>query len=267
MKSILFLVLLTFSAWTSSVQATIPPSQFMLKYMAQKRASLKTLKSRSMVMGLQGDSSGAVHFRQTTWYSAETGTLLSWATDDSDRKLYIAVRKADRFTPIASLLFGADYVRSSGQLKDLKIPILTEPELLSLPDEEERRAAEKTHFLRHKSQMVWVVGDREGSRPGLWLQKDTFLPLRLLYSRPDDGRSVEVSTDYYKFAKDFAYPHYLMVGTPGGAPELREEWLEAVPNAELGKWPEKATTGFTEAGNAAPSAVRELIQQYYMTLR
>ena len=92
------------------------------------------------------------------------------------------------------------------------------------------------------------------------MEKDTFVPMRLLTS------DLDIRYERYRYTHEYPYPRAIFLYS--GATGLMEDDLtEFAVNPSKSEWKDVVATGFTEAGNAAPSGVRELIRKYYETLR
>ncbi|MGZ3709259.1 MAG: hypothetical protein ACXWPM_11015 [Bdellovibrionota bacterium] len=263
-----FGTLIMIALWAPAAWAYVPPSQFIIKTLIGKHAAVKGVKIHSTVSAMEGDRATEVRFKETTVYSPETGVLASWATDEADHKLYFFERKVGAFTPIDELLFGNDLSAATRMLRARHIPIKTEEELLALPNEDERRAAEEETFMRWKATFAWIIGaPKSASNPQLWIEKDTFLPLRFIYDRPVDDSTREVQFEAFRFYHEFPFPRATLV-LKGGSALLRDDLVDVAVNPEPAQMKvAREPTGYTDAGNAAPGPVRDLIREYYETIR
>jgi hypothetical protein len=251
--------------------AYVPPSHFLVKTLAAKKAGAKAVRYRTVVQALEGGHPSGPRFRQLTVYDFGTHVLRSTAQDDQGHDLYVIERRLGMAgsAPLADyLIFENQAALVELQLKSVGIPIRTEEDLASLPDEEARVKAERTFLSRWKSDVAWVVGERGKPDAQLWLEKDAFLPLRLAARR--DGEEYELRFDGFRFTREVPFPRAvtLLKGVAESArPALREELTEVNLVSSAPELRTAATPGFTEAGNSADSAVRDLIQAYYQYLR
>jgi hypothetical protein len=260
-----FAILLALSpaAW-----AYVPPSQFLVKTLVTKHGGIKGVRIRSIVSGMDGEKASGAVFKETTWFDSAKRLLRSWATDEADHKLYVIERPADALTAADQLLLDSDPRAVMTMLKTHGVPVKSEEELLALPTEEDRRSAETLALARFNGGVDWVIGRRGKPEPQLWLEKDTFLPTRFLMSETD-GSLEELQFGSYRFYREFPFPRSITVLGKTGAPVLRDELTDltvspAKLEAEL-KTPVQA--GWTDAGNSAPAALRDLIRSYYEQLR
>jgi len=247
----------------------IPPSQFLIKTLVGKHASTKGIRIRSVVTAL--DSSGKpleARFRVINSFDPVTRVLRSWATDASDQKLYRVERQPSEQKPITFLTLDSSLPDVTRVLMDRGIPIRTEEELLKLTTAEERRNAEVLSLRRWKKSPTWVIGRIEKNEPQLWLEKDSFLPLRFVFKPVGEDPSREIQLEGYRFYQGFPWPKLITVLGENDTPLMQEEVFEvtfATPLPEM-----KGSVdpqGFTEAGNSLPSATRALIGSYFQTLR
>jgi len=150
------------------------------------------------------------------------------------------------------------------------IPVRTEAELRALQGETERRKAERTYLRRWEGRHTWVIGDPDPSRtsPQLWVEKDSFLPIRVILP-PEagyGGARTELKFSLFRFTGGFQYPGRIDLEEES-KPVLRADLdrIEIVTqNRQLKR---EAPDGFTERGQSASSGVRDLIERYYRVLR
>jgi hypothetical protein len=271
-----------FAIWagTTVAWAYIPPSDFLLKTLARKHQGYKRIQVKTQVSQL--DHAGqptSVRFVEQTAYSPATGILKSWASDDHGTLLY-ATEHSDRTLPAAAvLLFESRSARLIEALKAKGLPIETEAELAALPTEDDRHAAEKEGLARWNHTVAWVIGTQTPVEPAnaakknppvpeLWLEKDTFFPLRLMIALQDGDSSLgDLQFDSYRFYNEFPYPRVVTWVMNGKDPTLRGEVLDAGADSgpDLSKQP--LHEGWTPAGESASGSLRDLINGYYRTFR
>lgn len=252
-------------AWASPVWAYIPPSEFILNQYVQKRAGLKSVKLRSRVTLYESERLGATHFRTTTAFSAEQGILRTWVSDDQDRKLYVAERTARNWSPLIALLLEPNLSEVTKALRAKKIPIQPTEELLKISSEDLRRESELTYLSRFQGQPAWVVARSLKGGAQYWVDKDTFFPLRLIFDRSLDNDTYDVRFEPFRQGKELSIPRAILVARGNDKLFFREEFTEVIPNFPLPPLGQ-AASGFTEAGNAIPSELRNLILQYIESL-
>ena len=257
----LVLVLLSTPAW-----AYIPPSSFILKSLSAKHANLKGLRVRSQVTVMDGDKPGTTRFKAITFYNPQTDTLHAYAYDDRNQKLYSMERRLETATGADALLFWHDDKNLDIALKARGLPVRSEEDLLKMKDEEERRASEDEHLTRWNSAFAWVIGGTKDGDPQLWVEKDSFLPLRLIASPTPDADPVDIQFEGQRYYREFPYPRVITV-IKRKQPLFKDEVQDVTVAAETNEFRAALVPGFTEAGNAAPSALRDLVQKYFEVLR
>ncbi|MFN7685575.1 MAG: hypothetical protein ACK5QT_09205 [Oligoflexia bacterium] len=282
-----FLFMLLALSTSAAAYAYVPPSEFILKQLCQKRSALKSVRIRAVVQGVtvEGVPSGS-KFIEETYYDAQSGVLKSVALDLQKNELFRAERnlfdspksgelKNRESAPlVTSLLFESRLAPMVSLLRRWEIPIKTEEDLLRLGNEESRRNAEKTFLARQKQpsglQVSWVIGDKSGNQ--LWIEKDTFLPSKLLLLNSQAGSEpMEFSFANYRTAREVSFPRMMTLRLEGVGlirEEVQEVTLNPVePHESRGEARKLANLGFTEAGMAAESEVRELIRTFYKYVR
>jgi hypothetical protein len=133
-----------------------------------------------------------------------------------------------------------------------------------------------------KDGAVWEVKESkpiqngEGVEPQIWFEKDTFLPVRLVYNPQGDGSVPKDSNLYdikmmnYRFYHEFPFPRSIIVSKKGAGILFEVKLEELQVNSPEGldsKESHRAASGFTEAGETAASGLKELIQSYYTLFR
>lgn len=255
-------------------RAYIPPAQFVVKVMVGKKSSafdlkggVKGIRIKSSVVALENGQTHGPLLKAVTFYNPQSRILRSQISDETDHILY-AIERKDHSPILDTLLFDPLVARVTEELRELKIPIKTEKELLALANEDERRQVEVSSISRWKKTITWVLGRKNKPESQLWVEKDTFLPLRVIYYPKGESDPIEIEMENYRFHREFPFPHLITV-TRKKMASLKEEVGDVSVGPELPelKSPAHPWQGYTEAGNAAPSATRELIRQYYETNR
>lgn len=275
-------ILGTWGIWASlaapAAWAYVPPSQFIVKSMTGKRAGYKGLRLRTTVYAMEGQRAGGTGFKQVTIFDAGSRVMRSRAYDQSGRELYAMERRLNEASPVvggmpvAALLMDPSLESVSRILRGAGVPVRTEAELLEMKDEEERRASEVTSLVRLGSVVGWAIGPgkRDLAWPQLWVEKDTFHPLRMI-ERTDEG-TVDVRFESFRYFREYAFPRTITVlraSREEGAqePKLREELADLIVNPEMTELRSPLAQGFTDAGNSADGVIRDLIRLYYAALR
>jgi hypothetical protein len=253
----------------SGAWAYIPPSSFIVKSTVAKHAGIKGVKIRSMVTQMEGELLGSTRFKAMTYFNPQTGVLRAYAYDDRGQKLYAVERREDSATAADALLFWRDERNVSAALKARGIPVRTEDELAAMATEEDRRASEQQRLTRWNSSIAWVIGGPELDSPQLWIEKDSFLPLRLIAApRPESSSSeiVDLQFEGQRYHREFPFPR-VVVALHKKQPLFRDEVQDVALVLDAAEFRSSVTPGFTDAGNSASGSLRELIQKYFEVLR
>src|SRR5204862_483067 len=147
----------------------------------------KVLRVKSLVSAMKGDHPGAAHFKEVSWVNYRAHTLISRVYDDAGRELYATERKFPEFTPLSALLFETHAETLIREMARGGLPVKED-------EKESERATDAEDIRRWQNTLAWVIGP--GSSDQLWLEKDTFLPLRYLTDKPD---TQEIRFNGYRF--------------------------------------------------------------------
>jgi len=244
--------------------AYIPPGGYIVSTWVKKRSNLKTIRIESNVAATDGDQpSSSVHFHETTFYNAQTGQVRSIAKDDFGHELYRVDRANHEFSPPSKILLDPRSVEVIHYIKERGIPIVMET-AKNDADEANPKSGESTALTlkRWKTQNAWVLGLKNA--PQLWVEKDTFLPLRLTA----DSNSAETEFEGYRFQREVPYPHTVLI-TLKNLPVMRDDLVEVQINPKfVDELKGPSVPGFTEyANSSAPQPIKDLIQHYYEWIR
>jgi hypothetical protein len=273
--SLLLKASLPLIAFSAPAFAYVPPSAFIVKTVASKHAGIKGVRLRSIVSGMEGEKVSSTRFKAVTYYNPSTGTLRSYAVDDSNQRLYAVERKTDSATAADALLFWSNGKNVDLVLKARGIPVRTAEELITMKDEDERRASEVESLARWGNAVVWVIGKEAASKgakseapvdPQLWIEKDTFLPIRLIASPQMDGALLDLQFEGQRFYHEFPYPR-VITAISKKDPVLRDEVQELALVLDASEFRQPLVPGFTSAGNSVSSNVHDLIQKYFELIR
>jgi hypothetical protein len=240
-----------------------------------KRKDIKLVRVRTVVSTVEGDKPGATRFTAITQFALQTGTVKSWALGDNNVRLYGIQRRGATLPAVDSLLFDSrlsDLIRS---LRESGIPVRTEDELRAMKDEDERRGAEVQHLERWKGGTAWVIGrkippDTHDLFPQLWVEKDTFHPVRMIYpikQGQEQGEMADIRFESTKTYRGFTYPRLLTVYGKDGVAWLRDEVIDVTVNSRQDEIEEAVEGGYTEAASLITPPLKDLIEKYYGAVR
>ena len=244
---------------TSSAYAYVPPSEFIVKTIASKRHGVRSIRVRSVLTAVQNGQPQGQKLKETVWIDYTNHLIRSRMDDESGRELYAIERRLDANIPLVDLLLldSQPEVLAKG-LRQNGIPIRSEAELLSMKSEEERRLSETESIARITGGIAWVIGNMtDGSQ--LWVEKDTFLPVKLVVK--SDDKNYEMIFDGFRYAKEVPYPKVMNVAG------IRIESTDMGVNVDMSEMKSTLRPGFTEAGESLDSATSELIRHFYQLVR
>jgi len=235
-----------------TASAYIPPSNFQISTLAKKHKNLKSIRIKTRITGPSGQ------VREIGYFDAKTQIWKARFLDQNDREIYAFERKLGITDSLASLLiFETSPNAIMSALKTAGIPVVTETEILALPDENARRGAEKNSIGRLDKKVGWVIGEGNSS---LWVLKDDFVPLKLV------AGGAEIRFEETKFMRDFPYPRAISI-YKGTDFVLKGEAMEVIMNPDLADMKAIQVTGIPAISSAIPSDERALIEQWVQWIR
>ncbi|MGK5089931.1 hypothetical protein WDW86_20460 [Bdellovibrionota bacterium FG-2] len=250
--------------------AYIPPSKFIVNTIVSKRKSLKVVETHSKITAWEGEKAlEGISVNHILALDVQRGVLRSLLTNSEGLLLYSIERKIAEWGPVSSLQLSPLHKEVTGTLKEYGIPIRTEEELALMKDEQERHSSEVEFLSRWQGRVAWVMGAKKAGAQ-LWVEKDTFLPLRLMVSKA--GEAYDVRFENYRYYKDIPFARLLVLtpAVPTGSSKIIKEELSDISINPASTLPElKASPGhgWTEQGRAASAEVREMIETYYKIVR
>jgi len=245
----LFILLL---AVATSAEAYIPPSSFQIASLAKRHKNLKSIRVKTRITGPSGQ------IREIGYFDGATRTWKARFLDQNDHELYAFERKLGMTDSLASLLlFETNAANILTALKNAGIPVVTEPELLALPGEPERHAAERMTIGRLDKKVGWVIGE---GNPSLWILKDEFVPLKLV------AGGAEIRFEETKFTRDFPYARAISI-YKGSDFVLKGEAMEVILNPDLADMRAISVSGIPAISSSIPGGERALIEQWVQWVR
>lgn len=247
-RSIILLALVGVPA----AQAYIPPSSYQIATLAKKHRGLKSIRVKTRITGPSGQ------IREIGYFDAANRLWKARFLDRNDRELYAFERKLGITDSLASLLlFETNPATLLASLKNAGVPVLTEADLLALPDESARHSAERVSIGRLDKKVGWIIGEGKLS---LWILKDEFVPLKLV------AGGVEVRFEETKSAHDFPYARAISIYR-GGDFILKGEAMEVMVNPDLSDMHAIQVSGIPAIPSSVPSGERGLIEQWVQWIR
>lgn len=285
---LVFIAAIGFSV-AEPASAYIPPAPFLIKNMASKRSGLKTLKITSTVSGYNSGKPSGIHFKTVSFFSAVNQSWRSAAYDDAGAELFAIEKKAQEIPLSWSVLFEAGPRELSKELERAEIPVYEvreekpaeypiskkSPEPLPSGTVQLSHSAadepipENTFLKRWNGGVAWVIGKPTSSQ--FWIEKDSFLPVRLIVKDQD------IQYSHYRYSQDLPFPRVISLSAAGvgdkpGDMLFEENFSDSSVNSpanekilNMGTLAKDATPEgfFTDAGNSASGPVKDLIRKYY----
>jgi len=264
------LSLASFAVFSSAAWAYIPPASFILHEVAKKHASYSTMRIRSNIVALDGNGNPTgPRLRETTFINSKEHSLRSWVSDDSGKVLYMVERlegtgvKGSKTPVVAEVLFDTNAVRMAGVLKSVGIQI---PHGKNANSTDENTGGNNLSLHRWNHSVAWVLG----KSAQVWIEKDTFTPVRIIAPARADTQLFDFQMENFKYFDEYSYPRVATLYEVGKKPPvLRAELVDLILdlNPAAAELPKDRVEGFTPAGDSAPSQVRDLIETYYRLVR
>jgi hypothetical protein len=268
-KTLSVLIAATFCA--SAAQASVPPSAYLVKKIAEKRKTYKAVKIQSTVSEWKSGAKTGIAFQEVTVVDNVAGVLRSTAYREEGHDLYVVERKINGTpaqtlnTPFADqILFQSNFVQLFRLLVSQGVPVKSEADLNEIATEEARRSAEDTALKRWDSYYAWVIGKTQ-NEPQLWIQKDAFLPIRVWYPASGSQGETELQFDVRHTFGALLFPQSITY-LEGPQQGLKDEVVQ-VQAVTPAKTRASAKTGWTAESQLLDEQTRSLIEMYYRHVR
>lgn len=250
MTSILGIFLGSALSWGAVV-----PSAFLAKKIVDRRTEIPQLVLQTQVeRGSEKMTTQClVDFKAREWrcqlFAAPQTEVYRW------------VRKIRTNTPpLAAFLFESEEQPFESLLQRMKVPYRSEQQLLQFRSEKQRREMDTVKLKRTEFGVVWAMGNDLSS---LWIERNTFHPLRLVFQSSEVG-AIQADFSKPQIFRGFAFPQELKVSAEGQT--ISERLLRYLPvNAKLSKDSETWTSGPTTALDA--SGLQGLVEVYLKIFR
>lgn len=190
--------------------AYISPTYLIVKKLAAKHSG-SSVVVRSTVTPIAPENTSPRRFKVITEYRAEKGTLSTIVGGGIGQKVQSRETGNDStstMTPFSQALDALLYeVRPERLMKALRragVPIKTPAEVASTKLKEDKYAIEDTRLSKFNKFVAVVIGVEGRDRGQLWVEKETFLPLRLIVK--DGSKISEVRFSKFKPIGKFVFP-------------------------------------------------------------
>lgn len=234
------------SVFATNSFAYVPPAEFQIQKLTEKRKDQKFVVIETWIDAVDADQVTGVRFKDTTQIDFESGQWTSVATFEEKVLIKKTRSMADLRVPVgALLLFGNKPETLASALISKDIPI--------------RKETEKLRIQRFEGEFAWLIGDVAASASSLWIQKDSFLPLKLF--RPIEGQdTTELRFKQYTFYKAFPYPRVIEISLQGKT-ALRAS-MERIDFPKT-----RVSFDQSQEGMAVTDSLKSILTPYYEWLR
>lgn len=281
------LTLLSLFIISAQAFAYIPPSDFQVNQIAKKKAHLDKLIITSSVNLIKNQAEETGIFFEKVQIDYKTGTLQSLILNHNQEILFFTEysfnpkedkNSNDRVqhrrikskiqSPGTLLLLLPNELDMRTPLMSRSIPIQKEEDLALLATNEERIAAE-TLSLRDKLKPVWVIGDHEKnkSQGELWVEKDSFLPQKLVWPfKNDEDKVAQLVMNGYKAFGSLIYPQEILYMT-NEQPVLRVLTTQVDTSPQKIDWIPSSRQGWLNEDKVISPELKEAVDAYYKVIR
>lgn len=255
-------------------RAYVPPAGFILKNVAAQHGNVSGARIRSSLVLFKSEKSDdsettEAQFKVIHVFHSESKKMRSTLLDETGREVY----RFERTLSPSSLSLNVPAQMVGAILLDSHPRFLTQvlrKEGIEI-SEGSGSTSEQVFLARWNKAIAWVFGERgDDSVAQLWIEKDTFLPLRW-------RGETDIQFENYQSQKDYFYPRVIrgFVRANGKTaledrkPVFKESLIELKLNpAELSKVSNSgdrslSETGLTDFGNSLSPGLKARIQLYF----
>lgn len=216
-------VLFAFMSVVPLAHAYVPPSFFVVRQVARKHADLGNTKISNRVTFFKGGEVQEPGYKEVIdVHGNDRYTVGLYNT----KKDFIAGTKRSLLQQKKSPLLGAvSYAQGSSVLFEVMqaqgFPLISEPSLYETKDSQNEALPYKVEtnnvFSRFQNRTVIVLNGngRSLTPPQLWVEKDSFLPQRLIYTPDGESESIDVRFGNYQIYKNSFLPKSVEVFRDG----------------------------------------------------
>ena len=277
----LLIGLVALMAGAGASLAYIPSSYFIVKswvdlHQKNKQQNLKVVSKISVLDQAGAQQDYVPSFKEVMIYYPRSETMRSWALDDAGQVLYHRESKQTSWSLPQSLIFVTEIRSLIQALSEFQIPVLNESSVAQFALDSERLKIDQMSLMRFNEKVSWVIAQKnkkklDSSQTQLWMEKDTFLPLKVVFkgAKNQEFRQVQFDWDDSSVQKVALYPKLTTLLSEDSKVLLRSKLVELSKfsegsEQELIKHREQ---GFTSDGEAVSAELKALIKLYYDSIR
>ncbi|GEM_PF-913229 len=277
----LLIGLVALMAGAGASLAYIPSSYFIVKswvdlHQKNKQQNLKVVSKISVLDQAGAQQDHVPSFKEVMIYYPKTEIIRSWALNDTGQILYHEEFKQTSRSLPQSLIFVTEIRSLIQALSEFQIPVLNESSVAQFARDSERLKIDQMSLMRFNEKVSWVIAQKnkkklDSSQTQLWMEKDTFLPLKVVFkgAKNQEFRQVQFDWDDSSVQKVALYPKLTTLLSEDSKVLLRSKLVELSKfsegsEQELIKHREQ---GFTSDGEAVSAELKALIKLYYDSIR
>lgn len=206
-----FLFLATFVCGAFWAEAFVPPSYEVIHQIVKKNNALES--SRFMHKVTFYNSSGEIlkSFREDFYFNQEQALIR--IQNENGHWVASKVQNFQKnYSPLYDLLFSNKGAKAFSHLRALGLALRSEEENYQQSMEQFRESIftpeMNLFFKRYGSHIVEVIRDSrwEEGDPELWVEKDSYFPLKLVLPSEPDGQMYEYRMEHFQPYETFFYP-------------------------------------------------------------
>lgn len=185
------LALFFLSGWA---YAYIPPTEFILNSLAKKHVGPMGVLVKSKLTFFSEGKPDKGEYQEIVFVNFQNKTASYHVKNNVSEDVFL---KELRYSELHLLLFEGNAVHLTKGLQFVPL--------------------DRSWLSRYKSTVAWVFGDKKVPTPQLWIEKDRFLPLQLLFQKESHFYALQFNG--FGFYKEFPYPKTITLMTYKNKPE------------------------------------------------
>ena len=272
--SYLFLSVLGILAAAGRSFAYVPSSYFIAQSWVDTHLKNKQQSYRitsQIDLGGSNPQEPSLSFKETLIFHPRSETLKVWVTHESGQLLYYRESKVKLLELPRLLVFAGDTKSLIEGFNTGEIPVLDEEKHLGFSNDAERLKGDQVALKRNGGQVAWVIAQKtkrplSPSQPQVWFEKDTFLPIKLVFKESLNQKTYEIRYEFEESSsqKGFTYPKTISILNSDSTPVFRSKLLEVIKGSEGSDWgmPYPKAQGLSSFADSSPAGLKALLKFY-----